>query len=70
LEIGNVDVELITIIEDYLLLQGSDTMVIQTPFGIKYLPLARIQDKLGWDCFLKGRIPIVLLEVVDLSLPY
>ena len=44
-------------------------MVNQTPFGIKYLPLARIIDELGWDCFLEGRIPIALLEVVGLSLP-
>jgi hypothetical protein len=70
LEIGNVDIDLTMIIEDYLLLQGSDTMVNQTPFGSKYLPLAKIQDKLGWDCFLGGRIPIVLLKAVDLSLPY
>ena len=45
LEVGNVDVELITIIEDYLLLQGCDNMVNQTPFGSKYLPLARIIDE-------------------------
>ena len=70
LEIGDINIERITIIENYLLLQGSDTMVNQMPFGSKYLPLARIQDKLGWDCFLEGRIPMVLLEVVDLSLPY
>ena len=69
LEVGNVDVELIMIIEDYLLLQGCDTMVSQTPIGSKYLPLARIQDELGWDCFLEGRIPITLLEAVGLSLP-
>jgi hypothetical protein len=69
LEVENVDVELITIIEDYLLLQGCDNMVNKTPFGSKYLPLARIIDELGWDCFLEGRIPITLLEAVGLSLP-
>jgi hypothetical protein len=69
LEVGNVGVELITIIEDYLLLQGCDNMVNQTSFGSKYLPLARIQDELGRDCFLKGRIPIALLKAVGLSLP-
>jgi hypothetical protein len=69
LEVGNVDVKLITIIEDYLLLQGCDNMVNQTPFGSKYLPLARIQDELGWDCFLEGRKPIALLKAVGLSLP-
>jgi hypothetical protein len=69
LEVGNVDVKLITIIENYLLLQGGDNMVTQTPFGSKYLPLARIIDELGWDCFLEGRIPIALLEAVSISLP-
>ena len=44
-------------------------MVNKTPFGSKYLPLARIIDELGWDCFLEGRIPITLLEAVGLSLP-
>jgi hypothetical protein len=69
LEQANVDVELITIIEEYLLLQGASTMVNQTPIGSKYMPLSRIQDDLGWDCFLEGRIPIALLEAVKISLP-
>jgi hypothetical protein len=33
------------------------------------MPLSRIQDELGWDCFLEGRIPIALLESVKISLP-
>ena len=69
LEVGNVDVELITIIEDYLLLQGADTMVNLTPVGSKYIPLAMIHDELGWDCFLEGRISVALLDAVGLSLP-
>jgi hypothetical protein len=44
-------------------------MVNQTPIGSKYMPLSRIQDDLGWDCFLEGRIPIALLEAVKISLP-
>ena len=44
-------------------------MVNQTPIGSKYMPLSRIQDDLGWDCFLEGRIPIALLEAVRISLP-
>jgi hypothetical protein len=32
------------------------------------MPLSRIQDELGWDCFLEGRIPIKLIEVVKTSL--
>ena len=69
LEVGNVDVELVTIIEAYLLLQGSDTMVNQTPLGSRYLALATVHDELGWDCFLEGRIPVALLDAVRLSLP-
>ena len=69
LEVGNVDVELITMIEAYLLLQGSDTLVNQTPLGSRYLALAKILDDLGWDCFLEGRIPVALLDTVRHSLP-
>ena len=45
-------------------------MVNQTSFGSKYLPLARIQDELGWDCFPEGRIPIALLKAVAPALPH
>ena len=68
-EQANADVELITIIEDYLLLQGANNMVNLTPFGSKYMSLSRIQDELGWDCFLEGRIPIELIEIVKTCLP-
>jgi hypothetical protein len=64
LEVGNADVELITMIEAYLLFQGSDTLVNQTPLGSRYLALAKILDDLGWDCFLEGRIPVALLDMV------
>ncbi len=63
-EQANVDVDLITIIADYLLLQVSGTMVSQTPIGSKYMPLSRIQDQLGWDCFVEGQIPIALLKMI------
>ena len=33
------------------------------------MPLSRTQDELGWDCFLEGRIPIELIEIVKTSLP-
>ena len=33
------------------------------------MPLSRIQDELGWDCFLEGRIPIELIEIVKTCLP-
>ena len=46
-EQANVDVALITIIENYLLLQGTGTMVNQTPLESKYMSLSRIQDELG-----------------------
>ena len=64
-EQANVNVDLITIIADYLLLQGSGTMVSQTPIGSKYMPLSRIQDQLGWDCFVESRIPIALLKMIQ-----
>ncbi len=69
LEVGNVDVDLITMIEDYLLLQGSDTMVNQAPIGSQFLDYAKIHDDLGWDSFLEGRIPVALLDAVRHSLP-
>jgi hypothetical protein len=40
----NVDIDLITIIEDYLLHQGSATMTSLTPLGSKYMALTIIQD--------------------------
>ena len=69
LEVGNADVELITIIEEYLLLQGSENMVNITPVGSKYASLAVIHDELGWDCFLEGRISVALLAAVGPSFP-
>jgi hypothetical protein len=55
---------LITIIKEYMILQGSVTMEGCTPPASKYLRLARIQDQLGWDCFVEGRIPILLIKTV------
>jgi hypothetical protein len=61
---ANVDVLLITIIKDYMIHQGLVTMESCTPPGSKFTVLARVQDWLGWDCFVKGRIPTLLIETV------
>jgi hypothetical protein len=55
---------LITIIKEYMIHQGSVTMESCTPPGSKYLRLARIQDWLGWDCFVEGCIPVLPIETV------
>jgi hypothetical protein len=51
---ANVDVLLITIIKDYMIHQGLVTMKSCTPPGSKFTVLARVQDWLGWDCFVEG----------------
>jgi hypothetical protein len=58
----SVDVELMTIYEDYLLHQDYATMVSQTPLGCKYMPLSILQDRLGWDCFLRAEYQMSLLQ--------
>jgi hypothetical protein len=55
---------LITIIEDCMLHQDLVSMESRTPPGSRYMALARIQDQLGWDCFIKEQIPIFLIETV------
>jgi hypothetical protein len=52
------------IIEEYMIYQGSVTMECCTPPGSNYMRLDRIQDWLGWDCFVEGHIPILLIETV------
>ncbi len=61
---ANVDMELTTMFEAYFLGQGSISMESLTPSNGSYRDLALMQDKLGWDCFVKGQIPIVLLDTI------
>jgi hypothetical protein len=65
LERANVDVLLIMIIKDYMIHQGLVTMESCTPPGSKFTVLARVQDWLGWDCFVKGQIPTLLIKTVQ-----
>jgi hypothetical protein len=54
LEVVNVDGVLTTMFEAYLLGQGSISMESLTSSNVSYRGLALMQDKLGWDCFVKG----------------
>jgi hypothetical protein len=60
----NMDVTLITIIDTYRTGQGSITMESCVPPNSPYMSLARTQDRLRWDCFVKGHIPHLLIEMV------
>jgi hypothetical protein len=61
---ANVDRLLTMIIKDYIIHQGSVTMESYTSPGSKFTALARVQGWLGWDCFVEGRIPTLLIETV------
>ena len=62
----HVDPVLIDMIEEYLFAQGTKQMidclqVQDTNFEV----LAKVTDRLGWDCLLEGRVSKVWLEVVS-----
>jgi predicted RNA-binding Zn-ribbon protein involved in translation (DUF1610 family) len=61
---ANVDQTLTDIIEAYLLAQGRRTMKECVPSLSPYNCVATAIDNLGWDCFVEGRIPYVLIETV------
>ncbi len=61
---ANVDHNLSDIIEAYLLAQGRRTMKECVPTLSLYNRVATAIDTLGWDCFVEGRIPYVLIETV------
>ena len=61
---ANVDQDLSDIIEAYLLAQDRQTMKNCIPSHSPYKNVASAVDNLGWDCFLEGRIPQVLIGVV------
>ena len=61
---ANVDQNLTDIIEAYLLAQGRRTMKECVPSLSPYNRVATAIDNLGWDCFVEGRIPYVLIETV------
>jgi hypothetical protein len=61
---ANVAQDLSDIIEAYLLAQGCRKMKDCVPSHSLYKNVATAVDNLGWDCFVKGRIPQVLIGVV------
>ncbi len=61
---ANVAHDLSDIIEAYLLAQDSRTMKDCVPSHSPYKNVASAVDNLGWDCFVEGRIPQVLIDVV------
>ncbi len=61
---AKVTSKLADMIETYLLNQGRQTMAECTKPTSTYLHFAISIDKLGWDCFMEGRIPISLIDVI------
>jgi hypothetical protein len=61
---ANVAQDLSDIIEAYLLAQDRRTMKDCVPSHSPYKNVATAVDNLGWDCFVEGRIPQVLIGVV------
>ena len=61
---ANVDQNLSDMIEAYLLAQGRHTMKDSTPSHSLYNHVASAINNLGWDCFVEGRIPQVLIDAV------
>ena len=54
LEAANVDIESITMIETYLVGQGTRSMESCLPPYGHYRSLSLLQDCPGWDCFMEG----------------
>ena len=62
---GGADLELLDLIETYLLAQGAKTLVdCLADHDSSYTSLAIVQDRLGWDCFVEGRICKLFLQVM------
>ena len=61
---ANVALELIDMIETYLLNQGRRTMVDCTLPSLRFLPIFIDIINLGWDCFEKGRIPYSFIGTI------
>jgi hypothetical protein len=61
---ANVNQNLSDMIEAYLLAQGRRRMKDCTPSHSPNNHVASGINNLGWDCFVKGRIPQVLIDAV------
>jgi hypothetical protein len=62
---ANVTPELAQMIKAYLLGQGQRSMEDITHMHSHFLPVATAINNLGWDCFIEGRIPYLLIETVQ-----
>ncbi len=65
LESANLDPDLVSIYESYLMGQGSISMTSCNPRNSQFLSLTEAHDSLGWDCFIEGRIPILLITTAE-----
>jgi len=65
---ANVDQHLSDRIEAYLLAQGRRTIKDCIPLLSPYNHVATAIHNLGWDCFVEGRIPHVLIDTVKTML--
>jgi len=57
----DIDPDLIAMIDEYLMAQGSKSMMDCSPPAC-YTALARAHDRLGWDNFVEGRICTAYLD--------
>ncbi len=65
LDEANVTPELAQMIEVYFLGQGQHSMEDITHMHSRFLPVATAIDNLGWDCYVEGQIPYLLIETVQ-----
>ena len=56
LEMQNTGKELLDLIESYLLGRGSTSLTALLGTNSALKTLAHFHDRLGWDCFLEGRV--------------
>jgi hypothetical protein len=61
----NITPEMAQMIKVYLLGQGRRSMEDITHMHSRFLPVATAINNLGWDCFIEGRIPYLLIKRVQ-----
>ena len=64
LDSANVAPTLADMIEAYLLNKGRRMMADCTQQSSPYWHLVISIDNLGWDCFVEGRLPFALIDVI------
>jgi hypothetical protein len=68
LDSTNVNPALADMIETYLLNQGCRTIAVAPNNLQNFWRLAISIDNLGWDCFVEGRLPSSLIDVIETML--